>query len=31
VSSRQELRILNVSKQPPFLPSDTALTNEETG
>src|SRR3979490_1227768 len=26
----QELRILNVSKQPPFLPSDTALTNEET-
>jgi len=21
---------LNVSKQPPFLPSDTALTNEET-
>jgi aspartyl-tRNA synthetase len=26
----QELRILNVSKPPPFLPSDTALTNEET-
>jgi aspartyl-tRNA synthetase len=26
----EELRILNVSKQPPFLPSDTALTNEET-
>jgi len=25
-----ELRILNESKQPPFLPSDTALTNEET-
>jgi aspartyl-tRNA synthetase len=24
-----ELRILNESKQPPFLPSDTALTNEE--
>ncbi len=26
----EDLRILNVSKQPPFLPSDTALTNEET-
>src|SRR5438874_4682710 len=26
----QELRILNESKLPPFLPSDTALTNEET-
>src|ERR1700716_4053427 len=26
----EELRILNESKQPPFLPSDTALTNEET-
>jgi len=26
----EELLILNVSKQPPFLPSDTALTNEET-
>src|SRR5712691_7759285 len=25
----QELRILNESKLPPFLPSDTALTNEE--
>jgi len=25
-----EIRILNDSKQPPFLPSDTALTNEET-
>ncbi|HXX00994.1 MAG TPA: aspartate--tRNA ligase [Candidatus Acidoferrales bacterium] len=25
-----EIRILNESKQPPFLPSDTALTNEET-
>jgi aspartyl-tRNA synthetase len=25
-----ELRILNESKQPPFLPGDTALTNEET-
>ena len=25
-----ELRILNDSKLPPFLPSDTALTNEET-
>jgi len=25
----EELRILNVSKQPPFLPSDTALANEE--
>jgi len=25
-----ELRILNESRQPPFLPSDTALTNEET-
>ncbi|HEY1676857.1 MAG TPA: aspartate--tRNA ligase [Candidatus Sulfotelmatobacter sp.] len=25
-----ELRILNESKLPPFLPSDTALTNEET-
>jgi len=25
----EELRILNESKQPPFLPSDTALTNEE--
>ena len=24
-----ELRILNVSKQPPFLPSDTMLANEE--
>ena len=23
----QELRLLNESKQPPFLPSDTALTN----
>jgi aspartyl-tRNA synthetase len=26
----QELRVLNESKLPPFLPSDTALTNEET-
>jgi len=26
----QDLRILNESKLPPFLPSDTALTNEET-
>ena len=26
----EELRILNESKLPPFLPSDTALTNEET-
>src|ERR1700691_3882371 len=26
----QNLRILNESKLPPFLPSDTALTNEET-
>ncbi len=26
----EELRILNDSKLPPFLPSDTALTNEET-
>src|SRR5437868_8506915 len=26
----EELRILNVSKQLPFLPSDTALANEET-
>jgi len=26
----QELRILNESKLPPFLPSDTSLTNEET-
>ena len=25
-----EIRILNESRQPPFLPSDTALTNEET-
>src|SRR5207302_1762731 len=25
----EELRILNESKLPPFLPSDTALTNEE--
>ena len=25
----EELRILNVSKQPPFLPSDTALAKEE--
>ena len=25
-----ELRILNEAKHPPFLPSDTALTNEET-
>jgi len=25
-----EIRILNESKLPPFLPSDTALTNEET-
>jgi len=25
-----EMRILNESKLPPFLPSDTALTNEET-
>ena len=25
-----EVRLLNTSKQPPFLPSDTALTNEET-
>src|ERR1700758_2248731 len=25
-----EFRILNESKLPPFLPSDTALTNEET-
>jgi aspartyl-tRNA synthetase len=26
----EELRILNESKLPPFLPGDTALTNEET-
>src|SRR5258707_10668555 len=26
----EELRILNESKLPPFLPSDTALTNDET-
>src|ERR1700692_3019922 len=26
----QEIRVLNESKLPPFLPSDTALTNEET-
>jgi len=26
----EELRILNESRQPPFLPNDTALTNEET-
>jgi aspartyl-tRNA synthetase len=26
----EDIRILNESKQPPFLPSDTALTNEET-
>jgi aspartyl-tRNA synthetase len=26
----EEIRILNDSKQPPFLPGDTALTNEET-
>jgi aspartyl-tRNA synthetase len=26
----EDLRILNESKLPPFLPSDTALTNEET-
>jgi aspartyl-tRNA synthetase len=26
----EELRILNESKLPPFLPSDTSLTNEET-
>jgi aspartyl-tRNA synthetase len=26
----EELRILNVSKQPPFLPSDEKLANEET-
>jgi aspartyl-tRNA synthetase len=26
----EELRILNEAKLPPFLPSDTALTNEET-
>src|SRR5260370_35785024 len=26
----EELRILNDSKLPPFLPSDTPLTNEET-
>jgi aspartyl-tRNA synthetase len=25
----EELRLLNVSKQPPFLPSDTVLANEE--
>jgi aspartyl-tRNA synthetase len=25
----EELRILNIAKQPPFLPSDTALANEE--
>jgi aspartyl-tRNA synthetase len=25
-----ELRLLNVAKQPPFLPSDTMLANEET-
>src|SRR5499427_5287414 len=25
-----DIRILNESKLPPFLPSDTALTNEET-
>ncbi len=26
----EEIRLLNESKLPPFLPSDTALTNEET-
>jgi aspartyl-tRNA synthetase len=26
----EEVRLLNESKQPPFLPGDTALTNEET-
>jgi aspartyl-tRNA synthetase len=26
----EDLRILNEAKQPPFLPSDTALANEET-
>src|SRR5229473_7098127 len=26
----EEMRLLNESKQPPFLPGDTALTNEET-
>jgi aspartyl-tRNA synthetase len=26
----EEVRILNESKQPPFLPGDTTLTNEET-
>jgi aspartyl-tRNA synthetase len=26
----EEMRLLNDAKQPPFLPSDTALTNEET-
>src|ERR1700719_4082764 len=26
----EELRVLNDSKQPPFLPGDTALSNEET-
>jgi aspartyl-tRNA synthetase len=26
----EEIRLLNESKQPPFLPGDTALTNEET-
>src|SRR6202048_1305366 len=26
----QEVRLLNDSKHPPFLPGDTALTNEET-
>ncbi len=26
----EELRLLNESKQPPFLPGDTTLTNEET-
>jgi len=26
----EEIRLLNDSKQPPFLPGDTALTNEET-
>ena len=27
----EDLRILNEAKHPPFLPSDTALANEETG
>jgi aspartyl-tRNA synthetase len=26
----EQIRLLNESKQPPFLPGDTALTNEET-